>query len=137
MRLESQELDKKEGDIAVLASLCVMHSIPIALLVRVHGLLLSTSLEVCQYVKQLFINALGAHRLKNLITHYDSEGLSVRVHGNTRKRPHTQTKDEDVEKIKGLENLLIIMHSLPGRLPTHKDYRVMLLPSDMSKSAVY
>ena len=26
---------------------------------------------------------------------------------------------------------------LPGRLPTHKDYRVMLLTSDMSKSAVY
>lgn len=28
MKLESQELDKKEGDIAVLASLRVMHSIP-------------------------------------------------------------------------------------------------------------
>ena len=26
---------------------------------------------------------------------------------------------------------------LPGRLQTHKDYRIMLLPSDMSKSAVY
>ena len=86
-RLESQELDKKEGDVAVLASLRVMRSLP------------STSQEgsrssikyqfggvpICK-MAFLFLNALGARRLKNLITHYDSEGFecpSTRKHKET------------------------------------------------------
>ena len=133
-------MDKKEGDVAVLASLRVMRSLP------------STSQEgsrssinyqfggepICK-MAFLFLNALGARRLKNLITHYDSEGLSVRVHGNTRKRPHNRTKDDDIEKVKGYIEKFADNHALPlpGRLLTHKDYRVMLLPSDMSKSAVH
>ena len=45
----------------------------------------------------LFIHAIGSQRLKNLISHYDENGLSVRMHGNARKRPHNQTKTEEVE----------------------------------------
>ena len=61
------------------------------------------------------------------------------MHGNARKRRHNQTETEQVEKIKGFIEQFADNHAmpLPGRLPTHKDYRVMLLPSDMSKSAVY
>ena len=76
----------------------------------------------------LFIHAIGSRRLKNLISHYDENGLSVRMHGNARKHPHNQTKIEEVEKIKGFIEQFADNHTmpLPGRLPTHKDYRVML-----------
>ena len=96
------------------------------------------SMPICKYAF-LFIHAIGTRRLKNLISHYNENGLSVRMHGNARKRPHNQTETDEVGKIKGFIEQFADNHAmpLPGRLPTHKDYRVMLLPSDMSKSAVY
>ena len=99
----------------------------------------STIMGVCCNSAFLFIHAIGSRRLKNLVSHYDENGLSVRLHGNARKRPHNQTEREEVEKIKAFIEQFANNHAmpLPGRLPTHKDYRVILLPSDMSKSAVY
>lgn len=102
----------------------------------------SINLEVCRYVKlpshsyKLYI---GFHRLKNLNRHYDEKGLSIRVHKNTKKRPHNRTESKDVEKIKGFIEQFADNHAmpLPGRLQPHKDCRVMLLPSNMSKSFVY
>ena len=43
------------------------------------------------------------------------------------------------EKIRGFIEQFADNHAmpLPGRLPTHKDYQVMLLPSHMSKSSAY
>ena len=35
--------------------------------------------------------------LKNMISNYDENGLSVRMHGNARKRLHNQTKTEEVK----------------------------------------
>ena len=77
---------------------------------------------------------IGSRRLRNLLCHYDENDLSERVHGNTRKRPHNQTDMEVIENIKGFIEQFADNHAmpLPGRLPTQKDYRVMLLPSDMS-----
>ena len=68
-----------------------------------------------------------------------TEGVSARVHKNSRKRPHNCTEKCEVEKIKVFIEMFADNHALPlpGRLPAHKDYKVMLLPSDMSKSAVY
>ena len=34
---------------------------------------------------------------KNLISHYDENDLSVRMHGNASKRPHNPTTTEEVE----------------------------------------
>ena len=61
------------------------------------------------------------------------------MHGNTRKRPHNQTDRDEGDRIKRFIEQFANNHALPlpGRLPTHRDYRVMLLPSDMTKSAVY
>ena len=44
-----------------------------------------------------------------------------------------------MQKIKGVIEKFADNHAmpLPGRLPDFKDYCVMLLPSDMTKSAVY
>ena len=118
--------------------LCVLYPKILLPLERLCDHRSSIILEVCQYAF-LFVQAIGSRRLKNRISHYDEKGLSLRVHKNTKKRPHNRTESGDIERIKGFIEQFADNHAmpLPGRLPTHKDYRVMLLPSDMSKSAVY
>ena len=64
----------------------------------------------------LFIHGIGSRRLKNLISHYDENGLCLRIHGNARKRPHNQTDGREVEKIKGFIEKFADNHSMP--LPT-------------------
>lgn len=61
------------------------------------------------------------------------------MHKNKGKSPHNQTDYETVLDIKKFIETFADNHALPlpGRLPAFKDYRVMLLPSDMTKSAVY
>ena len=137
-RQNSLDLEKKEADLAVLATLRATRSFASHEVGRSSIKYQFGGMQICK-TAFLFRYALGARRLKNLISHYDEKGLSLRVHKNTRKRPHNRTDSEDVEKIKGFIEQFADSHAmpLPGRLPTHKDYRVMLLPSDMSKSAVY
>ena len=111
-RHESQELDKKEGDLAVLASLRAMRSLPSSCEdLRSSIKYQFRGMQICK-TAFLFSNAVGAPRLKNLINHYDTEGLSVRVHKNSRKRPHNKTENEEVEKIKKfIEKFTVYMHS--------------------------
>ena len=72
----------------------------------------------------MFVHAIGARQLKNLISHYNENGLSERTHGNARKRPHNRTDGEEIQKIKEFIEPFADNHALPlpGRLPTHKDY---------------
>ena len=142
-RQESLDLEKKELDLVVLANLRASRSLTPDSSASQEGTRASIKyqyggLVICKSAF-LFIHAIGSRRLKNLISHYDENGLSIRMHGNAKKRRHNQTETEEVEKIKGFIEQFADNHAmpLPGRMPTHKDYRVMLLPSDMSKSAVY
>ena len=135
------DLDKKDLDMAVLATLCATRtftSTPSTSreVVRASIKYQYGGVQVCK-TAFMFIHAIGAGRY--LISHYNEHGLSERVHGNTRKRPHNQTDGEEIQKIKEFIERFADSYALPlpGRLLTQKDYRVMLLPSDMSKSAVY
>ena len=87
----------------------------------------------------LFVNNLGKKQLENLIDYFAKEELCVRVHKNKGKLPHNHTDYERKLYIKGFIEKYADNHAmpLPSRLPAFKDYRVMLLPSDMSKSSVY
>ena len=87
----------------------------------------------------MFLHGVGHSRLENLIKHYASEGISNRVHKNAQRRPHNQTSFEVTTRVKEFIELFADNHALPlpGRLPSYKDYRVMLLPSDMTKVFVY
>ena len=93
-RLEHQELVVKEADIAVLSSLHPLFSLSSTTRERLRSSIkyLFEGMPICKTVL-LFLNAMGAGPLKNLISHYDFEGLSVRVHLNSRKCPHNQTDD--------------------------------------------
>ena len=89
----------------------------------------------------LFVHACGTKRYKHLVTHFQSHGATVRVHGHVNK-PSTNPKafiPADIKKaVKFIEftaDLLAL--PLPGRLPKFKDYRVMKLPSNETKSSIY
>ena len=124
-RQESLNLEKKELDLVVLATLRASRSLPNDPSVSCEVARASIKfhyegMPICKSAF-LFIHAIGSQRLKNLISHYDENGLCVRTHGNARKRPHNQTETEEVEKIKGFVEKFADNHTilLPGRLPTH------------------
>ena len=81
---ETLELDKNEVDLAILAELSVM---------RADGPAGHSPIgyqfcgkPICKSAF-LFMHDVGSKRMKNLISHYSSAGLSLRTHKNTRKRP--------------------------------------------------
>ena len=103
-RQESMDLEKKDLDMAVLATLRATRaftSTPSTSreVVRASIKYQYGGVQVCK-TAFMFIHAIGARRLKNLISHYDEHGLSERVHGNTRKPPHNRTDGEEIQKIK-------------------------------------
>lgn len=102
-RQECQDLEKKELDLAVLATLRVSRSVT--------DLSERSSINYQFEGKPIFKTAflfdygIGAKHLKNLVSHYNQNGMSVRVHKNTRNRPRNRTEINAVEKIKGfIEN---------------------------------
>lgn len=87
----------------------------------------------------LFLYAIGTKRYNNLLKHYHINGISPRTHGNEKRRPwHAASffeKERAVAFIKNYADVNAL--PLPGRLPKHQDYKVMLLPSDVTKRKVY
>ena len=61
-------------------------------------------------------------------------GLTPRVHGNSRKLPHNTTAFEEIRVVKFILNYAedhAIL--LPGRIPGYKRDDIKLLPSNISK----
>ena len=123
-RRESEDLEKMKLDLVVLSAL---HSTRTSAstsheVVRTSINYHFEGIKICK-AAFLFVYAIGARRLKNLISQYDSNGLTVRMYGNTRKRPHNRTDSNEVDRIKRFIELFADNHGLPlpGRLPTHRD----------------
>ena len=87
----------------------------------------------------LFIHSIGTKRYINLLKHHSVNGVSPRTHGNEKRKPwHAASfaeKERAVTFIKSYADVNAM--PLPGRLPKHQDYKVMLLPSDVTKRKVY
>ena len=87
----------------------------------------------------IFLHKVSRTRLYNIAHHLTTNGFMARVHGNKGKKPkHSCTFDEishAVDFIKCYADVHAV--PLPGRLPKHQDYRVMKLPSDVTKASVY
>ena len=87
----------------------------------------------------LFLHTIGKKRYSNLIKHYHLNGVTPRIHGNEKRQPwHAATYADKEKAIAFIKNYADI-HAmpLPGRLPKHQDYKVMLLPSSVTKKKVY
>ena len=65
--------------------------------------------------------------------------MSPRTHGNEKRKPwHASSFAEKNRAVAFIKNYADVnAMPLPGRLPKHHDYKVMLLPSDVTKRKVY
>ena len=94
--------------------------------------------NICQKMF-LFIHGIGMKRFRNLMKHYQLNGVTTRTHGNVRRLPWNASTVGDKERaIKFIENFAEVNAlPLPGRMPKFYDYNVMLLPTSSSKASVY
>jgi len=82
----------------------------------------------------LFLYGIGKKRLQAVKSHYKTNGLEQREHGNKRNSPHNYSYDQILAVHKFLinyaeDNAIL----LPGRVPGHKRDDIKLLPSNCSK----
>ena len=87
----------------------------------------------------LFLHKISRTRLYNLTKHLETNGVVPRSHGNKGKLPKHACTFEQITRVVDFIKHYADVHAvpLPGRLPKHQDYRVMKLPSDVSKATVY
>jgi hypothetical protein len=105
---------------------------------RPHTSFLFRSIRICEAMF-LFFHTISRSRFLNLCKHFDRFGIVERIHGNTKRLPpNTCTPPQLEELVKFIDNIADT-HSmpLPGRLPNHRDQRVLLLPTDMTKAKIY
>jgi hypothetical protein len=94
--------------------------------------------EVCRQVF-CFAYCVGREKLMKIGQFLDENGLNPRVHGNKNKLPPNALQFNDREHIKQFllryakENAM----PLPGRLPNHRQSKVLLLPSDKRQADVH
>ena len=94
--------------------------------------------QVCQKTF-LFAHAVGYNKLRRVGSHLDTFGMAVRLHGNKGKSP------KNALTVSEINNVILFLQSytnknglpLPGRLPNYRDSKVMLLPSDKTKTDIY
>ena len=74
-------------------------------------------------VKCFCFYILSLKKYRNLLVHYNNNGLVAREHGNTNKSPHNRTAFSDIQGIIAFIERLAEIHALPlpGRMPNHKD----------------
>ena len=104
---------------------------------RIHHILLSWAFNMLKNV--LFIHCIGKKRFRNLLKHYQLNGVTPRVHGNVKRRPWNAASFPDKERAVTFIKNFAEAHALPlpGQMPKFYDYRIMLLPSDVSKASVH
>lgn len=89
----------------------------------------------------LFLYPCGLKRFKNLLNHYNLHGVEVRKHGSSNKPSSNPTSIQPEEITKVVEFIKSVADRialpLPGRLPKFKDYKIMKLPSNETKSSIY
>ena len=87
----------------------------------------------------LFIHCISLKRYRNLLEHHHKHGAAQRIHGNKYKAPHNRLPLEAVQDVVAFIERFAEIHAmpLPGRLPNHKEDKVLLLPCSCWKSEVY
>ena len=87
----------------------------------------------------LFLHGISRTRLFNLVKHFCTNGVVLCTHGNKGKLPKHAMKFDEITRVVDFIKRYADIYAvpLPGRLPKHHDYRVMKLPSDVSKATVY
>ena len=93
---------------------------------------------VCRRMFQ-FLHGIGIKRMKNLMRSMKENGLTLRVHGNTNRKPKHALSYTTTEYIVRFLFNFAEQHALvlPGRVPGYSWIDIQLLPSSLSKRAVW
>ena len=89
----------------------------------------------------MFLNLYGISKsqFQRLLDHYQNHGISLRIHGNSRRLPHNTLPLAIAEDVKTFlrnyadENAVL----LPGRIPGFKSEDIQLLSSSDTKMNVW
>ena len=87
----------------------------------------------------LFLHTISAKRFKNLKASFTNNGLSPRVHGNTKRLPPNTISFVDTKRVVQFITTYAETHAilLPGRIPGYKRSDLQLLPSSTTKRNVW
>jgi hypothetical protein len=141
-RLNCIEMTKAELDLVILANLDANRRISLeqdTCSSRIHIEYSFRGIKVCKK-SFLFIHAIGTKVFKNVVTHFNENGLTPRMHGNIKRLPANTISFAVTEKIVQFITNFATIHALPlpGRIPgIYSDEKALLLPSHMSKRSVY
>ena len=87
----------------------------------------------------LHVYGISKSRFQRLLEHYQNHGISLRVHGNSKRLPHNTLPQAIAEDVKNFlsnyteENAVL----LPGRIPGFKNEDIVLLSSSETKMHVW
>ena len=135
------ELSQAELDLVILANIQAYTTIEVTGEKRKRSppySFLHQSQPIC---KEMFLNLYGISksRFQRLVEHYQSRGISLRIHGNSKRLPHNALPlavNEDVKNFLSNyaeENAVL----LPGRIPGFKSEDIQLLSSSDTKTHVW
>ena len=87
----------------------------------------------------LFLHGIGMKRLKNLAASFKCTGLQPRTHGNTSRLPHNALSFSSTQFFVRFMFNYAEQHALllPGRVPEYRRSDLQLLPSSVSKRAIW
>ena len=128
IRDSMQELSKENKDMFILGLIFSSRASKEAPVYSIHGKI------VCSTTFQFLLD-LSEKTLRNLHSHYDNNGITLRVHGNTKRLPVNSCSFECVEGVKNYILNYADKHGeyLPGRIPGFHQQLLSLLPSSESK----
>ena len=86
-----------------------------------------------------FLHGIGVKRFKNLARNFKENGLSPRIHCNTWKVPHNALSFSSTQFFVKFVFNYAKQHALllPGRVPGYSRSDLQLLPSSVSKRAIW
>jgi len=87
----------------------------------------------------LYLLNMSKHKFQNIAEHYQSDGLTSRVHGNKGRLPHNTFPFDCKKHIKDFILSYAEDHALPlpGRIPGYRDESILLISSAESKKNVW
>ena len=135
------ELSHTELDLVVLANIQAFTSLEITSEKRKRGPrcnFLFQSVPICKDMF-LILYTISYSRFRRLREHYESHGISQRVHGNSRRLPSNTLPQAVVEDVCSFLNNYVEENAvlLPGRIPGFKSDDIKLLSSSETKMSVW
>ena len=76
-----------------------------------------------------FLHCMSQFRLDNIISHYQKEGLSTRIHGNVKRLPHNSIPFEEVQRVCTFIEKFARAQGIPLAYPYQEEFLVIEIKS--------